>query len=173
VPTVSSFPPIASAAARVLILGSMPGVRSLAARQYYAHPQNAFWPILGAICGFRADAPYAERKRHLIARGIAVWDVLRCCERKGSLDTSIVRASMQPNDFEAFFARHPRVELVLCNGGTAFRLYTTRVVPALPPELGQLRALRLPSTSPAHAGLRLPQKLALWRAALAAGRRPS
>ncbi len=164
---VESFPPIAASSARVLILGSMPGVRSLAAQQYYAHPQNAFWPILGRVCGFSGEVPYAERTRQLVARGIGLWDVLRSCDRTGSLDTSIVPASMQANDFDGFFAGHPRIDLVLCNGGTAFRLFTTRVVPTLRQPFTPRRCVKMPSTSPAHAGLGLSQKLAAWRAALA------
>jgi hypoxanthine-DNA glycosylase len=164
---VTSFPPIAARDARVLILGSMPGVRSLAAGQYYAHPQNAFWSILGSICGGAAEVPYAERTRQLVAGGIALWDVLRRCERTGSLDTSIVSASMQANDFDGFFAGHPRIDLVLCNGGTAFRLFLTRVVPTLREPFEPRRCVKMPSTSPAHAGLPRAKKLVAWRTALA------
>ena len=139
VPTVFSFPPIASAAARVLILGSMPGKRSLQASQYYAHPQNAFWPIVGSCCGFDAGLPYAERTRLIAERGIALWDVLQSCEREGSLDSDIVGASARANDFARFLARHGGIGAVLCNGGTAFpltgtgtaTLTTTRAVPAV------------------------------------------
>ncbi len=90
---VQSFPPIAAPGARLLILGSMPGAASLAAGQYYAHPRNAFWPILAALCHFPADAPYAARVAALQAAGVAVWDVLQSCVRPGSLDTAIERSS--------------------------------------------------------------------------------
>ncbi|HEU4418288.1 MAG TPA: DNA-deoxyinosine glycosylase [Planctomycetota bacterium] len=165
--TKVGFPAIASRQARVLILGSMPGVRSLAAGQYYAHPHNAFWHILGALCGFTPGAPYRERTRQLRAHGIALWDVLQSCERPGSLDSSIVRTSMRTNDFATFLARHRRIGLVLCNGSTAFSLFTTRVRPELRPPWNGLHCIRMPSTSPANAGLRVPQKLAAWRAVLA------
>lgn len=161
------FPAIASRDARMLILGSMPGARSLAAGQYYANPHNAFWHILGALCGFSPDAPYRERTRQLRARGVALWDVLLSCERPGSLDSSIVRASMRTNDFARFLSRHRRIGLVLCNGSTAFSLFTARVRPALQPPWNGLRCIRMPSTSPANAGQRVPQKLAAWRAVLA------
>ena len=151
----------------MLILGSMPGARSLAASQYYAHPHNAFWHILGALCGFSASAPYRERTRQLREHGIALWDVLLSCERPGSLDSSIVRASMRTNDFASFLLRHRRIGLVLCNGSTAFGLFTARVRPALRPPWNGVRCIRMPSTSPAHAGMRVSQKLAAWRAALA------
>ncbi|HEX6813121.1 MAG TPA: DNA-deoxyinosine glycosylase [Planctomycetota bacterium] len=165
--TTAGFPAIASTNARVLILGSMPGVRSLEARQYYAHPHNAFWRILGELCGFPPAASYRERTRQLRARGIALWDVLLSCERSGSLDSSIVRASMRTNDFAGFLARHRGIGLVLCNGGTAFELFSVRVRPALPPPWNEVPCLRMPSTSPANAGLRVPQKLAAWQKALA------
>ena len=161
------FPAIASREARVLILGSMPGERSLAAGRYYAHPHNAFWHILGALCGFSPEAPYRERTRQLRAHGIALWDVLSSCERRGSLDSSIVRESIRTNDFATFLARHRRIDLVLCNGITAFTLFTTRVRPALQPPWNGLRCIRMPSTSPANAGQRVGQKLAAWRAVLA------
>ena len=164
-PFVRSFPPLTAPGARVLILGTMPGVASLAAGQYYAHPRNAFWPILGAILGFDPQAPYERRVRAVVARGIAVWDVLAACDRDGSLDSGIAAASMQAHDFAAFFAEHPCVRDVLCNGGTAHRLFT-RIAPQLDREL---RIRLLPSTSPAHAGVPFAKKLAAWRAALVPG----
>lgn len=164
---VRSFPPITAPGARVLILGTMPGVASLAAGRYYAHPRNAFWPITSAICRFDPGAPYERRVAALCARGIAVWDVLACCERAGSLDSDIAPASMAANDFAAFFAAHPRVRDVCCNGGTAYRLFTSRVLPELAAVRAPLRVHQLPSTSPAHAGVPFARKLAAWRAALA------
>jgi len=161
------FPAIASRDARVLILGSMPGARSLAAGRYYAHPHNAFWHILGALCGFSPSARYRERTRQLREHGIALWDVLLSCERPGSLDSSIVRASMRTNDFATFLSRHRRIALVLCNGSTAFSLFTARVRPALQPPWNALRCIRMPSTSPAHAGQSVARKLAAWKAVLA------
>ncbi len=163
-PRVSSFPPVARADARVLILGSMPGEASLAAGRYYAHPRNAFWPIVGAVCGFEAEAPYERRLAALVDNGIALWDVLQSCEREGSLDGDIVGATALPNDFAAFFARHRRVRTVLCNGGTSARTFA-RVVRTL--ALGRdLKIMALPSTSPAHAGRSFAEKLAAWRLAL-------
>jgi len=166
VPTVFSFPPIANAAARVLILGSMPGTRSLQANQYYAHPQNAFWPIVGACCGFDAGLPYAQRTRRLVTHGIAVWDVLQSCDRQGSLDSAIVGASARPNDFARFFARHRRIGTVLCNGGTSFAKFERLVLPTLGERAKSLCIVRMPSTSPAHTMPRI-EKLQAWREALA------
>lgn len=163
-PRVTSFPPIARSDARVLILGSMPGEASLAARRYYAHPRNAFWPIMSALCGFAADAPYAARLARLRERGIALWDVLQSCERQGSLDGDIVAATAVPNDFAAFLARHRAIVAVACNGGTALRTFT-RVARQLT-IARELPIVALPSTSPAHAGRSFATKVAMWRSAL-------
>lgn len=166
VPLVRSFAPIARRDARVLILGTMPSIASLAARQYYAHPRNAFWPILGAICGFDPALAYARRCAALRACGIAVWDVLAACVRPGSLDSDIDPATMEPHDFAGFFARHRRVRVVVCNGGIAHGLFVRRVQRGLPEPAVSLPAVRVPSTSPAHAGRSLAVKLAAWREAL-------
>jgi double-stranded uracil-DNA glycosylase len=157
------FPPIARPDARVLILGSLPGRMSLQMQQYYAQPQNSFWRIMGALFGAGPEQPYAVRTRTLCAAGIALWDVCRAAVRPGSLDSAIDLASVVPNDFVAFFAAHPRIRLVCLNGGTAARLFDRFVVPRLPAALAGLPAVRLPSTSPAHASLRFEQKLELWQ----------
>jgi len=161
---LSSFEPIANRSARTLVLGSMPGVQSLAAQQYYAHPRNAFWPIMGALYGFSADLPYARRAAALRKSGVALWDVLRNCERPGSLDSAIARGSCIPNDLPAFLGRHPAIRLIAFNGGEAQRIFTRSVLPRL--DATGLAFVRLPSTSPAHT-LPLATKTALWRKLLA------
>lgn len=168
VPTVRSFPPIEAPSARVLILGSMPGEASLRARQYYAHPRNAFWPILGAFCGFPPELPYTERTARLQCAGIAVWDVLQSCERDGSLDAAIVAATEVPNDFAGFLARHPAIRAVLCNGQKAFSTFRRAALPQLGPRAAALQLESLPSTSPAHAGRSRADKQRRWHAVLAA-----
>lgn len=158
---VRGFAPIASRNARILVLGSMPGVASLAAGQYYAHPHNAFWRIMGELVGAGPDKPYEERKHILMAHGIAVWDVLQSCIRPGSLDSSI--RDEVPNDFETFFARHRRLTHIGLNGGKAaasFRKHAARHCPE------HMSIATLPSTSPAHAARSFAEKCALWRAAL-------
>ena len=164
---VESFPPVSRPDARVLVLGSMPGAASLAAGRYYAHPRNAFWPIVGGVCGVAADAPYAARLAGLVARGIALWDVLATCERAGSLDAAIDRATARANDFVPFFAAHPRLEAVACNGGAAHELFRRRVLPALAAAGFTPAVHALPSTSPAHAGSSVAQKRQAWRRILA------
>ena len=166
-PSISSFPPLARADARLLILGSMPGEASLVAGRYYAHPQNTFWPILAELYGFPADAPYHQRVAALKRAGIAVWDVLQSCRRKGSLDSGIAPESEVANDFTAFFATHPRIRKVCFNGSKAEQAFRRHVLPTL--DARQLTFCRLPSTSPAHATLDRKAKLAAWHSALAEG----
>jgi len=161
---INGFPPIENPSARILILGSMPGAASLRAGQYYAHPQNLFWRILGEILGGANGASYAERLGMLKANGIALWDVLASCVREGSLDADIDSASLQPNDFATFFTTHGRIETVLFNGAKAEACYRKHVAPSL--EMREIRYLRLPSTSPANASIPYAQKSAAWRAAL-------
>ena len=162
---VRSFPPIEHASAHTLILGTMPGAASLAARQYYAHPRNAFWSILGELFGFDPRIDYAERTRKVVDAGIAVWDVLRSCERPGSLDSDIDRGSIVANDFRQFFVRHSRIDRVFFNGANAEALYRRRVSGTLP---RQASYTRLPSTSPAHASIALSAKIEAWRVVTAA-----
>ena len=158
------FPPIAAPDACVLILGSLPGQASLAARQYYAQPHNAFWRIMGALFDAGPDRPYDARLARLQQCRVAVWDVCRAATRPGSLDASIDLASVIPNDFDPFFAAHPRIRAVFANGGTATRLYRRLVQPALAEPARRLPLHALPSTSPAHASLRFEQKLERWKA---------
>jgi len=145
---IASFPPVAAADARLLILGSIPGRESLRQRQYYAHPRNAFWPIIAEVFGAASDLPYDERLRLLTDHGIALWDVIGNCRRPTSLDSDI-----EP-------------ESICFNGGTAEATFRRRILPFL--DLGQqpLTFHRLPSTSPANAGCSYAEKLARWRRAL-------
>ena len=158
------FPPIAGAGARILILGSLPGKKSLEMGQYYAQPYNAFWRIMGDLFGAGVTLPYPERTERLVACGIAVWDVLAAGERPGSLDSAIVSSSIVINDFGQFFACHRDIALVCCNGQKAAELYRRRVLPTLPSAAAALPLEVLPSTSPAHASLSFAAKLARWSA---------
>ena len=159
-------------APRVLVLGSLPGAASLAAGEYYAHPRNAFWTLMGELAGAGAELPYEQRCERLVAAGIAVWDVCAAARRPGSLDAAIDVASVQPNDFAALFSRYPCLALIAFNGAKAAELYRRLVLPSLGAATGvasaavRLPQVVLPSTSPAHAGRTLESKLAAWRAAL-------
>ena len=158
---VQSFPPIADRSAETLILGSMPGEASLTAGQYYAHPQNAFWRIMGALLGFDPALPYAARVRALKKAHIAVWDVLHSCTRPGSLDSSIDHETLEANDFAVFFRGHSRIRRVFFNGSTAETCFKRHVIKDL--VLGRVSFTRLPSTSPAHAARSFEDKLRAWR----------
>lgn len=150
----------------MLILGSLPGQKSLEMRQYYAQPQNGFWKIMDVLFDAGPSLPYGVRLERLIERRVAVWDVLAAGERQGSLDSAIVGASAVINDFADFFARHRDVGLVCFNGTKAADLYRRRVLPLLAPRCAAIRTQLLPSTSPANASLRFAAKLAAWSAAL-------
>ncbi|GGO82800.1 DNA-deoxyinosine glycosylase [Marinobacterium nitratireducens] len=160
---IQSFDYVAAPDARVLILGSIPGVKSLQEVQYYAHPRNGFWPIMAALLGFPPSLSYPERLERLKMAGIALWDVVHRCHRPGSLDQNIAGESVEANDFSAFFRRHPRVHAIYFNGGTAETMFKRHVVRAGIPLPEHLSMTRLPSTSPANAGTPLAQKLEQWR----------
>jgi TDG/mug DNA glycosylase family protein len=165
-PLAIGFPPIAASDANVLVLGSLPGRRSLEMRQYYAQPHNAFWKIMGRLFGAHPELEYERRVEALRRHAVAVWDVLAAGERAGSLDSAIVASSIVVNDFGAFFAAHREIRLICFNGATAAELYRRRVLPALSPKIAAIETRRLPSTSPAHAAQSFEQKLARWSAAL-------
>jgi hypoxanthine-DNA glycosylase len=159
---VRSFPPIARENATVVILGSMPGRESLQRRQYYAHPRNAFWPIMGTLYGLTGSG-YEEKTRELAEKGVAFWDVLKACFRSGSLDANIDDSTIIVNDFQDFFNRHPKVIHIFFNGAKADAVYRKHVLPRLDSHRADLPLTRLPSTSPAHAGMSLEQKARAWR----------
>lgn len=159
----TGFAPIVGPDAKVLILGSMPGVKSLQDQQYYAHPRNAFWWIMGQLFAAGPDKPYAQRQQILIEQRVAVWDVLRSCKREGSLDSAIQVDGLVVNDFAGFFSANPKVDLILFNGKTAATLFQRHVVkPGLCQQLPSTLST-LPSTSPANAGMSKEQKLSQWR----------
>ena len=166
IPPILSFPPIADPDARVLILGSMPGKESLRAMQYYAHPRNVFWQIMGALLGAGPDIAYEARTQKLKAAGIAVWDVLASCVRESSLDSDIEVDTLLVNDFEFFYGTHPKITDVFFNGAIAEKFYRKHIQP----QYTALNYQRLPSTSPAHAGMRYAQKLQTWEAVIKAAR---
>jgi hypoxanthine-DNA glycosylase len=159
-PVLEGLPPIVGDGARILILGNMPSVMSLAAQQYYGNPRNAFWRITGDIFGFDPSLEYEERTDALRGCGVAVWDVLRLCRRQGSLDSAIEPDSMVANDFEAFFDTCPAIDRVFFNGAAAEKNYLRLAGISRP-----LRYRRLPSTSPAQT-MPYADKLQAWREAL-------
>ncbi|VBN45135.1 Mug G:T/U mismatch-specific DNA glycosylase [Burkholderia pseudomallei] len=150
------FPPVALPGTHTLILGSFPGEASLAAAQYYAHPRNQFWRLLGAVLGEPQlhALPYDARLARVLAHGFGIWDVLAACHREGSLDAAIRHA--QPNDFASLREVAPKLTKVCFNGKTAGRFEPTI-------RAAGFDTLVLPSSSPANAMLSFEQKLVFWQ----------
>jgi len=154
-PVLRGLPPVVAADARVLILGSFPGEASLAARAYYAHPRNQFWRLLSALMGESLDTlPYPARLARLKSRGVAVWDTIAMCERKGSLDSAIRNA--RHSEVDRIRTCAPGLRIVAFNGGTAARAEREW-------RVAGYATLALPSSSPAYTRP-FAEKLAAWRA---------
>lgn len=154
-PRLNAFPPSIGDFPRVLILGSMPGVESLRQQQYYAHPRNLFWPMMGTLFDFNSKLPYELRLQALLLHHIALWDVLAACCREGSLDSAITNP--EPNDLNVFVQAYPTLQAIFCNGGTAYR-YFLRFHKTL-----EIPVSLLPSTSPAYAALSKADKQRQWQ----------
>jgi TDG/mug DNA glycosylase family protein len=153
--SLTGLPPIINQDTQILILGSFPGEKSLAAKQYYAHPRNQFWPLLSAVLAEDlVTLPYPERLARLLAHRIGLWDVIAACERQGSLDTAIRNA--KANDFAALRQRCPQLTRVCFNGKTSGKLA---------PEFSSagFETLVLPSSSPANAQFSFAEKLVIWQ----------
>ncbi len=166
-PHIHGFAPISRSDAHTLILGSMPSRESLAQQRYYAHPRNSFWPIVSQLLDLTAT-DYTSRARQLTKEGVAIWDVLQTCTRHSSLDSDIDERSMVTNDFRAFFEQHPGINRVFFNGAKAELVYRRHVLPGLAARQTKISLHRLPSTSPANAGMTADQKLEMWRVIIAA-----
>jgi len=159
---VQSFEPIIGQRPRIIILGSMPGVASLEAAQYYAHPRNAFWRIMQALFAIDAQAGYTQRVHELARQPLILWDTLQACYRPGSLDSNIDADSARANDFPRLVQRYPEIRAILFNGATAEKYFKQLVVPQLRDDF-DIELLRMPSTSPANASMNFEQKLAAWQ----------
>ena len=152
---ISSFPPIVDSDAKILILGSVPGVKSLEKQQYYAHPQNKFWKIIFELFNENFTDNYQERIALLKKKNIALWDVIDSCERKGSLDSEI--KNEEANQIEDLLENHPKIQAIFCNGGKSFK--------NLQKILGKeykIPVFLLPSTSPLHT-ISFERKLEDWK----------
>ena len=156
-----SFPPVIAADSKVLILGSMPGKKSLAMQQYYAHPQNRFWKLMAALFEEKQPVEYSDKLALLRKNRVALWDVLGYCEREGSLDSDI--RNEQPNDIPDLLQNYPQLEAVFCNGGKAGRALKKYFAASL-----KIPVYYLHSTSPANAKMNLAalreewQQLKIW-----------
>lgn len=151
---ISSFPPVINEECTVLILGSVPGAKSLEKQQYYAHPQNAFWKIMFRLLEKDFTENYDEKVQLLIKNKVALWDVIDSCERKGSLDSQI--KNEKANEIEKLLADYPNIKVIFCNGGKSFK--------NLQKILGKeyrIPIFLLPSTSPLHT-VAFEKKLQDW-----------
>lgn len=164
--TLIGLPPVAAPDARMLLLGSIPGARSLAEARYYAHPRNAFWKVAEALFAVPAAAPYEVRLAGLRESGVALWDVIASCRRPGSLDQAIDAGSIVVNDFAGLFGACPGIRRIGFNGAMAEQCWHKYVRPALPETFAGIECVRLPSTSPAHAALSFTDKIRVWRECL-------
>ena len=161
---VASFPPQVADGCRLLVLGTVPSLRSLEMRQSYAHPHNLFWPFMGVLYDAGPDLPYAERIARLHAAGVGIWDVLKHCERPGSLDSSIRPESEVPNDIPGLLDAHPTIRAIALNGAKAQQVFARRIGARIRSErLTDVEILALPSTSPANASIPRAVKLERWR----------
>ncbi|TPW21762.1 MAG: uracil-DNA glycosylase superfamily protein [Elusimicrobia bacterium] len=159
-----SFPPVVGRRSAVLILGSMPGAESLRRRQYYAHPRNQFWRLVGDALGEElTELSYRRRLAALKRRGVALWDTLAECVRPGSLDSRIRRE--RPNDV-AGLVRRLGIRAVLLNGGKAKEMFLRHAAAGLP---AGVFVAALPSSSPAAAAISYARKARVWRQAFTRG----
>lgn len=157
---LTGLAPVCDSDTRLLVLGSFPGIKSLQLQQYYAHPQNQFWRILGILWNLPLpELDYAERCRQALAHGLGIWDVYASCERAGSLDSAIRHATV--NDFVGLAQRSPQLQAIAHNGGESWRHQRHTRTLGLP-------VYRLPSTSPANASWSFERKLQAWREVLEA-----
>jgi double-stranded uracil-DNA glycosylase len=156
-----SFEPLIGQRPKVLILGSMPGVKSLQDQQYYAHPRNTFWPIMGALFSIEWSENYAQRVQQIQQLPVILWDVLQSCHREGSLDSNIRSDQLQANAIPQLLLDYPTLSLIAFNGATSEKMFKQHVIRHISyPDRYTL--LRLPSTSPAHAGKSFQQKMEEW-----------
>ncbi len=153
---IEAFEPILGKNPEILILGTMPSVKSLENSEYYGHGRNQFWRIMGDLFGFKRDDDYGLRKRRIIENKIAVWDVIGSCERKGSLDRDIKNARY--NDIPGFIKDHPTIKIVVLNGGKARDVYRKNFESLLP----EVESYAFYSTSPANA-ISYERKFEQWK----------
>ena len=152
---IYSFPPISDQHSKVLVLGTMPGVMSLKLNQYYGHGGNAFWKFIFSIFELPFSNNYEKKKSILLEHNIALWDVLKACEREGSADNAIVQE--EPNDFKSFFDGHPNIKLIAFNGQNSAAYFNSQS--NCKPDVGYIT---LPSTSKANTWKTVEEKLSKW-----------
>ena len=154
--TKTSFDPISNSETTILILGTMPGDKSLELGEYYGHSRNRFWKIISTITDNDLPLTYTDKKALLLKTKIGIWDVAHKANRKGSLDSAI--ENEEPNDLDGFIARHKNLKIIGFNGTKSevlFDKYFNRK--------SELKYISLPSTSPANTGIDFDNICKLWR----------
>jgi hypoxanthine-DNA glycosylase len=152
---ISSFPPIISNDSKILILGSVPGVKSLEMQEYYAHPQNKFWKIIFELFKENFSENYLDKIKILKKNKIAVWDVIDSCERIGSLDTKI--KNEENNDVLQLLKKYSNIKTIFCNGGKSYKN-----LQKIAGKNFEIPIYLLPSTSPLHT-ISFEKKLENWK----------
>lgn len=150
-----TFEPIYNEYSRILILGTLPSVKSREMQFYYGHPQNRFWKVIAAICNEMAPQTIEEKKELLLRNRIAIWDVIYSCKILGSSDNSI--QDVVVNNFSEVLNKAP-IEHIFANGAKAYELYQKYAFPQTEREI-----IKLPSTSPANAGYGVKRLCEEWR----------
>lgn len=151
---IFSFPPLIDSLSQVLVLGSIPGAKSLEKNQYYAHPQNQFWKIMCDLLGVNYTTVYTERLELIQQHNIALWDIIESCERQGSLDATIKNERIQ--NLPMVLDGAPRLRGICCNGQKAYKT-TLKIIG----KDFSLPIISLPSTSPLHT-IPYQEKLQKW-----------
>lgn len=159
---VHSFEPIVGRDPRIVILGSMPGVVSLQATQYYANPRNAFWAIIAELFCINIDGGYESRVREISQLPLILWDTLKACHREGSLDSNILQSQIEANDIAGLLEMHHGLRVIAFNGAASEKYFNKLEKHRLPAN-HRIELIKLPSTSPANAAMKFEQKLAVWR----------
>ena len=154
-----SFKPIISKESKILILGTMPGIKSLDEQQYYAHKRNAFWPIMFQLFNLHFSTDYNTRKLLIINNKLALWDTLKLCFRQGSLDTNIKQE--EANNIHDLLKNYPQIKAIIFNGKSAEKFYKKYFQ-----KKESILYFTLPSTSPANATKQFDEKLAEWKVIL-------
>ena len=157
-----SFKPSIDKNSTILILGSMPGVKSLDEQQYYAHPQNRFWKVLGHICKYQnlPNVKYKQKLQILLSNNIALWDTIKFCTRDGSLDSNIL--NIIPNDIRGLLNEYPNIKMICLNGGKSYSTFKKY----FPDLLEKYKCHKMPSTSPANARCGLSKLVEEWEVIL-------
>ena len=162
-PDKTGLKPVLPEGLRILILGSLPGDKSLYEQQYYAHPRNLFWPVMARLLNFPVDSDYRSRLDFLTQAGIGLWDVIEKANRHGSLDSAIAGNSIKINSLTELITVSSQLELVVLNGRKAENLFMTKIWPWLTATKQQsLKVSGLPSTSPANASIPRETKIQVW-----------